>query len=134
VLAQLGLDGKEGVEMTIEDGALVLRRPASPTRTGWPEAARCIAEAGDDELVMACVVVSPSEMHDHLPTVLVAPMTTAAREAPFRIGINHGGRKGLILLDQVRAVDKTRLAKKLGVVSAKTLTATLRTLQEVFAE
>jgi mRNA interferase MazF len=40
----------------------------------------------------------------------------------------------LILLDQVRAVDKTRLAQKLGVVSAKTLTATLRTLQEVFAE
>ena len=81
-----------------------------------------------------CVVVSPCEMHDHLRTVLVAPMTTAGRAAPFRIGINHGGRKGLILLDQVRAVDKTRLARKLGVVSAKTLTATLRTLQEVFAE
>jgi mRNA interferase MazF len=73
-------------------------------------------------------------MHDHLRTVFVAPMTTAGREAPFRIGINHGGRMGLILLDQVRAVDKTRLAKKLGVVSAKTLIATLRTLQEVFAE
>lgn len=81
-----------------------------------------------------CVVVSPSEMHDYLRTVLVAPMTTAGRDAPFRIGINHGGRKGLILLDQVRAVDKTRMAKKLGVVSAKTLTTTLRTLQEVFAE
>ena len=52
ILAQLGLDGKEGVEMTIEDGALVLRRPASPARTGWAEAARRIAEAGDDELVM----------------------------------------------------------------------------------
>jgi mRNA interferase MazF len=73
-------------------------------------------------------------MHDHLRTVRVAPMTTAGREAPFRIGINHGGRKGLILLDQVRAVDKTRLAKKLGTVSAKTLTSTLRTLQEVFAQ
>jgi mRNA interferase MazF len=73
-------------------------------------------------------------MHDHLRTVLVAPMTTAGRQAPFRIGINHGGRKGLILLDQVRAVDKTRLARKLGTVSAKTLTSTLRTLQEVFAE
>jgi len=81
-----------------------------------------------------CVVVSPAEMHDHLRTVLAAPMTTAGREAPFRIGVTHGGRKGLILLDQVRAVDKTRLAKKLGVVSAKTLIATLRTLQELFAE
>src|ERR1039458_7536620 len=47
-----------------------------------------------------CVVVSPREMHDHLRTVLVAPMTTAGRAAPFRIGINHGGRKGLILLDR----------------------------------
>jgi antitoxin MazE len=52
VLAQLGLDSKVGVEMTIEDGALVLRRPANPARTGWAEAARKIAEAGDDELVM----------------------------------------------------------------------------------
>ena len=81
-----------------------------------------------------CVIVSPSEMHDHLRTVLVAPMTTAGRRAPFRIDVTHGGRKGLILLDQVRAVDKTRLAKKLGVVSTKTLATTLRTLQEVFAE
>jgi len=81
-----------------------------------------------------CIVVSPAEMHDRLRTVIVAPMTTAGREAPFRIGINYGGRKGLILLDQVRAVDKTRLAKKLGMASAKTLTSTLRTLQEVFAE
>jgi mRNA interferase MazF len=81
-----------------------------------------------------CVVVSPEEMHNYLRTVLVAPMTTASREAPFRIGVTHGGRKGLILLDQVRAVDKTRLGRKLGAVSAKTLAATLRTLQELFAE
>ena len=61
-------------------------------------------------------------------------MTTAGRGAPFRISVTHGGRRGLILLDQIRAVDKTRLAKKLGAVSSKTLTATLQTLQEVFAE
>ncbi len=81
-----------------------------------------------------CVVVSPAEMHDHLRTVLVAPMTTGGRAAPFRIGVTHGGKKGLILLDQMRAVDKSRLAKKLGAAPAKTLASTLRTLQEVFAE
>lgn len=81
-----------------------------------------------------CVVVSPGEMHDHLRTVMVAPMTTKSRPAPFRIAVAHGGRKGLILLDQLRAVDKTRLSKKLGAVSAKTLTSTLSTLQEVFTE
>jgi antitoxin MazE len=52
VLTQLGLSGEAGAEMTIEGDALVLRRPASPVRTGWAEAARKIAEAGDDELVM----------------------------------------------------------------------------------
>ena len=81
-----------------------------------------------------CVVVSPAEMHDHLRTVLVAPMTTKSRAAPFRIGVTHRGQKGLILLDQMRAVDKARLTKRLGAVSAKTLTSTLSTLQEVFAE
>ena len=81
-----------------------------------------------------CVVVSPGEMHDHLRTVIVAPMTTKSRPAPFRIGITHGGRKGLILLDQMRAVDKSRLGKKLGAVPANTLTSTLNTLQEVFTE
>lgn len=81
-----------------------------------------------------CLVVSPSEMHDHLRTVIVAPMTTKSRPAPFRVPVTHGGQKGLILLDQVRTVDKARLAKKLGAVSAKTLAHTLGTLQEVFAE
>jgi mRNA interferase MazF len=61
-------------------------------------------------------------------------MTTKSRAAPFRIGVTHGGRKGLILLDQMRAVDKARLAKRLGAVPAKTLTSTLSTLQEVFTE
>ena len=81
-----------------------------------------------------CVVVSPAEMHDHLRTVIVAPMTTKSRPAPFRVPVMHAGQNGLILLDQVRAVDKARLAKKLGAVSAKTLLGTLGTLQEVFAE
>jgi mRNA interferase MazF len=81
-----------------------------------------------------CVVVSPAEMHDHLRTVIVAPMTTRSRPAPFRIDVMHGGKKGLILLDQIRAVDKARLAKRLGSVSAKTLTSTLSTLQEVFTK
>ena len=80
-----------------------------------------------------CVVVSPEEMHGYLRTVLVAPMTTGSRSAPFRISITHGGKRGLILLDQMRTVDKGRLVTRLGGVSASTLTSTLNTLQEVFA-
>lgn len=81
-----------------------------------------------------CVVVSPSELNDHLRTVIVAPMTSKGFSAPFRVALTHGGIKGLILLDQIRTVDKARLDKKMGTVSTKTLTAALNTLQEVFAE
>jgi len=81
-----------------------------------------------------CVVISPAETHDHLRTAIVAPMSTGSRPAPFRIAITHGGKKGLILLDQIRAVDKTRLVTKLGAVNKKTLDATLKTMQEVFAD
>jgi mRNA interferase MazF len=81
-----------------------------------------------------CVVVSPPEMHDHLRTVIVAPMTTKSRPAPFRIPLTHADKTGLILLDQIRVVDKVRLVKKLGAVPAKTLSSVLSVLQEVFAQ
>lgn len=80
-----------------------------------------------------CVVISPPELNDHLRTVIVAPMTSKGFPAPFRVTIMHGGTKGLILLDQLRTVDKPRLVKKLGAVSRKTLASTLGTLQEVFS-
>ena len=81
-----------------------------------------------------CVVVSPTELNEHLRTVIVAPMTSKGFAAPFRVPVTLAGTHGLIVLDQLRAVDKARLVKRLGAVSAKTLSATLVTLQEVFAE
>ena len=81
-----------------------------------------------------CVVASPAELNDNLRTVMVAPMTSKGFSAPFRVPVTHAGTKGLIVLDQLRAVDKARLVKRLGAVPAKTLIAVLVTLQEVFAE
>ena len=80
-----------------------------------------------------CVIISPAEMHDHLRTVIVAPMTTGSKPAPFRVPIGFQDKRGLILLDQVRTVDKARLVKRLGTATGKTLLTTLRTLQEMFA-
>ena len=81
-----------------------------------------------------CVVVSPPELNQHLRTVMVAPMTSKGFAAPFRVPVIHAGTKGLIVLDQLRSVDKQRLVKKSGQVSAKTLGNVLKTLQELFAE
>ena len=81
-----------------------------------------------------CVVVSPAEMDAHLRTVIVAPMTTGNRPAPFRIPVSFAGRDGLILLDQMRTLDKQRLVKHLGAVESRTLRATLTRLRDLFAD
>ena len=79
-----------------------------------------------------CIVVSPQELNDYLRTVIVAPMTSKGKSAGFRVPITHDGKKGLILLDQIRAVDKALLVKRVGKANSKTLTATLGVLQEAF--
>ena len=80
-----------------------------------------------------CLIISPPEMHDYLRTVIVAPLTTGARPAPYRLAVTFQGKRGLILLDQLRTLDKVRLVKRLGNISSATLASTLKTLQSVFA-
>lgn len=80
-----------------------------------------------------CVIVSPNELNDHLRTMLVAPLTSKGFAAPFRVPVTHAGTRGLVLLDQMRAVDKVRLVKALGRLAPKTQTAVLATLQDLFA-
>ncbi len=80
-----------------------------------------------------CVVISPQEMNEHLQTVIVAPMTTGSRPAGFRIPVGFQGKQGLIVLDQIRTLDRVRLVKRMGALRAPTLAATLQTLQAMFA-
>ena len=80
-----------------------------------------------------CVVISPDDMNAHLRTVIVAPMTTGARPARFRIALSFQGKQGLIVLDQIRTLDRARLVKRLGALRAPTLALTLQTLQNMFA-
>jgi len=80
-----------------------------------------------------CVIVSPPEMNEHLHTMVVAPMTTGSRPAPFRIPITFQRKSGLILLDQLRTLDRQRLVKRLGVANAATLASVLDGLQAMFA-
>ena len=79
-----------------------------------------------------CVVISPDEMAA-LSTVLVAPMTTKGFDFPCRIKCGFRGKNGLILLDQIRAVDKSRLVKKLGKIDEHIRIELCNTLQELFA-
>ena len=80
-----------------------------------------------------CVVVSPDEMNQYLRTVLVAPMTTKGRAFFVRVPCVFQGTPGLVLLDQIRAVDKTRLAKRLGRLPPTQAAAVMAALGEMFA-
>ena len=66
-----------------------------------------------------CLVISPDEMNEPLQTALVAPMTTTVRNHPTRVSLKFQGKTGQIALDQIRAVDRERLVRKLGTVSAR---------------
>lgn len=81
-----------------------------------------------------CVVISPDEMNHHIGTVIIAPMTTKGRDYPTRIPITFQHKKGQIVLDQIRTIDKTRLVKRLGKIDKSTATRVARVLQEMFAE
>ena len=80
-----------------------------------------------------CLIISPDEMNHHISTVIVAPMTTKGRKYPTRITCSFQGKKGQIILDQIRTVDKARLVKQLGAISKNAQEKTLQTLQEMFA-
>lgn len=80
-----------------------------------------------------CVVISPPEMNNHLRTVIVAPMTTGSRPAAFRVPVTFKGKTGLILLDQIRTLDKVRLVRREGAVHSATLNKVLAVLQTMFA-
>lgn len=79
-----------------------------------------------------CLIISPDEMQG-LGTVLVAPMTSKGFAYPCRVACKFKGKKGLILLDQIRATDKSRLIKYLGDMDKKTQVSVCDTLHEMFA-
>ena len=81
-----------------------------------------------------CLIISPDEMNRHLGTAIVAPMTTKGHEYPGRVACRFQGKNGEIVLDQIRTVDKARLAKRLGQISTSAQKEVLSILAEMFAE
>ncbi|MBF2057418.1 MAG: type II toxin-antitoxin system PemK/MazF family toxin [Cyanobacterium sp. T60_A2020_053] len=80
-----------------------------------------------------CVIISPDEMNDYIKTVIVAPMTSAKKSYPTRVNCVFQNKKGQIVLDQIRTVDKIRLNKKVGILDILYQEQVLLTLAEMFA-
>ena len=80
-----------------------------------------------------CLIVSPDEMNRHIRTVIVAPMTAAGKEYPTRISCTFKKKKGQIVIDQIRTIDKSRLIKRLGTIDPNTQLEVIKVLQRLFA-
>ncbi len=80
-----------------------------------------------------CLVVSPDEMHAHLRTVIIAPMTTSGKPYPTRIPCRFRGTDGYVVLDQLRTVDAARLVRRLGRIDEGVADQVLERLHAMFA-
>ena len=81
-----------------------------------------------------CLIVSPDEMNSILRRVIVAPLTSGSYPAPFRMAVEFRGKRGLLLLDQIRTVDRQRCVKRLGTIDMLSLTAALTVLGAMFRQ
>ena len=79
------------------------------------------------------LVISPNEVNNALGTILVAPLTSNKRNFPTRIAFELNENENYIALDQIRAVDKTRLSKKISVLNRESAQTVCEKLQELFA-
>ena len=92
------------------------------------------ATGGEKQGARPGLVVSPGELNLYSQTVMIAPMTTGSHPYPFRVRCTSGERSGHVVMDQIRAVDKSRLLSRLGEVDRATLSSALAVLREIFAE
>mgnify|MGYP002621802876 CR=1 FL=1 len=81
-----------------------------------------------------CVVVSPDEMNRNIESVIVAPVSSDLRKYPTRISFEFLEKKRVVVLDQIRTVEKPRLFKKIGELDSGAKERTVLVLQEMFAD
>ena len=81
-----------------------------------------------------CVIVSPDEMNKHLNTIVLVPMTTNLKRYPTRVAVELDGKKGMIVIDQIRTVDKVRILKVLGKLNKSEIKICKDVIKETFVD
>jgi mRNA interferase MazF len=80
-----------------------------------------------------CMIVSPDEANKYLNTITIVPLTSTLKSYPSRVNCSFDSKEGQVAIDQVRAVDKLRLKKKLGKLDKRTVEQVFQTLQDYFS-
>ena len=81
-----------------------------------------------------CIIVSPDEMNKYLNTIVLAPMTTNLKRYPTRVAVEHDEKKGMIVIDQIRTVDKVRILKVLGKLTKSEIKECKQFIKETFVD
>jgi mRNA interferase MazF len=81
-----------------------------------------------------CVIVSPNEMNKHLNTIVICPMTTNTKDYPTRVAVNQDEKKGMIIIDQIRTIEKSRIQKVFGKLSKTEIRMCKAVIKETFVD
>jgi len=81
-----------------------------------------------------CVIISPNEMNQNIGTIIIAPMTTKSHNYPTRISLTFLGKKGWVVLDQIRTIDKARIVKELGSINKNVISSIKKVLMEMLID
>lgn len=88
----------------------------------------------DPKNTRPAVIISPDELNRNVESVIIAPLASTNALYPTRVAVTFLNNERFVVLDQLRTVDKARLAKKIGSIDANGKRETLKVLSELFAE
>lgn len=81
-----------------------------------------------------CVIISPNEMNKYLNTIIIAPMTSNLKKYPTRVSVKHSEKNGMIAIDQIRTIDKTRIVKTFEILTTTEITNCKAVFKETFVD
>ena len=73
-------------------------------------------------------------MNKYLQTIVIAPLTTHSKNYPTRIKTNLQNTIGWMAIDQIRTIDRKRIIKILGSLTAAEIKKTKETIRESFVD
>jgi mRNA interferase MazF len=89
---------------------------------------------GEMKKTRLCVVISPDEMNKYLQTIVVAPMTSSSKSYPTRVEVKHNKKKGWVVVDQIRTIDRKRIVKLFNSLTDKEISKVKTIIQETYVD
>ncbi len=81
-----------------------------------------------------CVIISPDEMNKYLQTITIAPMTSQSKKYPTRVEVIHNNKKGWIVVDQIRTIDKIRIIRIIETLTPPEIQRLKAVIKETFVD